>query len=81
MHDLLGSLAERGNTRTYGYCKRTDGCIPVKDIRSFLSVLSDGDVGLFVALGGFTQEAENKARHQEKRWIMLLDPSDCSTSG
>jgi restriction system protein len=53
--------------------KRTDGRIPVKDIRSFLAVLSDGDVGLFVALGGFTAEAENEARHQEKRRIMLLD--------
>lgn len=53
--------------------KRTDGRIPVKDIRSFLAVLSDGDVGLFVALGGFTQEAQNEARHQEKRRVMLVD--------
>jgi len=53
--------------------KRTEGRIPVKDIRSFLAVLSDGDVGLFVALGGFTQEAEIEARHQEKRRIMLVD--------
>lgn len=53
--------------------KRTEGRIPVKDIRSFMAVLSDGDVGLFVAMGGFTQEAENEARHQEKRRIMLLD--------
>lgn len=53
--------------------KRTDGRIPVKDIRSFLAVLSEGDVGLFVAMGGFTQEAESEARHQEKRRIMLLD--------
>ena len=61
--------------------KRTDGRIPVKDIRSFLAVLSDEDVGLFVAIGGFTQEAENEARHQEKRRIMLVDLSNYSISG
>jgi restriction system protein len=53
--------------------KRTEDRTPVRDIRSFLAVLSDGDVGLFVALGGFTQEASNEARQQERRRIMLVD--------
>jgi restriction system protein len=53
--------------------KRTVDAIPVGEIRSFMSVLSDGDVGLFVATGGFTREAENEARHQERRRVMLVD--------
>jgi restriction system protein len=53
--------------------KRTNDRIPVKEIRSFMAVLSDGDVGIYVALGGFTAEAANEARHQEKRRLMLLD--------
>jgi restriction system protein len=53
--------------------KRTNDRIPVKEIRSFMAVLSDGDVGIYVALGGFTTEAANEARHQEKRRLMLLD--------
>jgi len=53
--------------------KRTEGPMPVKEIRSFMAVLSDGDVGLYVAMGGFTREAESEARHQEKRRLMLLD--------
>lgn len=53
--------------------KRNQDPVAVRDIRSFLAVLSDGDVGLFVALGGFTKESTNEARHQEKRRIMLVD--------
>jgi len=45
----------------------------VGDIRSFLALLADTDVGLFVSTGGFTKEAEDEARHQEKRRLMLVD--------
>ncbi|HXF48218.1 MAG TPA: restriction endonuclease [Verrucomicrobiae bacterium] len=45
----------------------------VKEIRSFLAVLSDGDVGLFVSAGGFTKDAEDEVRNQEKRRTMLVD--------
>lgn len=37
-----------------------------------MAVLGEQDVGLFVSAGGFTREAENKARTQEKRKITLL---------
>lgn len=47
--------------------KRSDERIAVKDIRSFLAVLSEGDVGLFIATGGFTRDAEAEAQRQEKR--------------
>lgn len=53
--------------------KRSGDRMPVKEIRSFLAVLSDGDVGLFVSKGGFTKEAEDEARNQEKRRVMMVD--------
>lgn len=53
--------------------KRSSDRIPVKDIRSFLAVLSDSDVGLFVAMGGFTHDAESEARNRENRRLMLID--------
>jgi restriction system protein len=51
--------------------RRTDK-ISVEGLRSFMAVLGDQDVGLFVSAGGFTREAENEARTQEKRKITLL---------
>jgi len=36
-------------------------------------VLGKGDVGLFVSIGGFTKDAEETVRAQEKRRLMLLD--------
>lgn len=52
--------------------KRRIDKISVEGLRSFMAVLGDQDVGLFVAAGGFTREAENEARTQEKRKITLL---------
>ena len=51
--------------------RRTDK-ISVEGLRSFMAVLGDQDVGLFVSAGGFTREAEHEARTQEKRKITLL---------
>jgi len=45
----------------------------VKEIRSFLAVVTDRDVGLFVSAGGFTKDAEDEVRNQEKRRTMLVD--------
>jgi restriction system protein len=53
--------------------KRRADKISVDGIRAFMALLSEGDVGLFMATGGFTKEAEDEARRQEKRKIMLLD--------
>jgi restriction system protein len=53
--------------------KRRADKIPVGEVRSFLAVLGEDDVGIFVASGGFTTEAETEARSQERRRIMLLD--------
>lgn len=53
--------------------KRRADKIKVEEVRSFLANLGDGDAGLFVSIGGFTSDAEEIARAQEKRRIMLVD--------
>jgi restriction system protein len=53
--------------------KRQVQTVPVEVVRSFLAVLGDEDVGLFVALGGFTKDAKDAARNQERRRLTLLD--------
>ena len=46
--------------------------IDVMGLRSFMAVLGDGDVGLFVALSGFTKDADYEARQSHRR-INLID--------
>jgi restriction system protein len=46
--------------------------IDVTGLRSFMAVLGEDDVGLFVALSGFTKDAEWEARQSHRR-ITLLD--------
>lgn len=52
--------------------KRQQQAISVDGLRSFMAVLGDDDVGLFVSTGGFTKDAEWEARTQEKRRITLI---------
>lgn len=42
-------------------------------VQSFISTISDDDAGLFVSASGFTKDAEDFARSQERRKIMLID--------
>ena len=42
-------------------------------LRSFMALLGEQDVGLYVSTGGFTSDAEVEARMQEKRKIVLVD--------
>lgn len=53
--------------------KRKQGTVSVEGLRSFMAVLADDDIGLFISAGGFTKEAEMEARAQQKRRITLLD--------
>lgn len=48
--------------------RRTDN-VSVSELRSFMAVLGEDDVGLFVTAGDFTRDAESEARTQEKRKI------------
>jgi len=52
--------------------KRRSDKIAVDGVRSFMAILGDGDIGLFVSAGGFTKEAELEVRTQEKRKLTLL---------
>lgn len=53
--------------------KRRVDRIGAPELRSFLPLLYEADVGVYVALGGFTKESEKEARQQESRQLMLLD--------
>ena len=52
--------------------KRKADRVPVEPVRAFLSRLEVGDVGLFVATGGFTTDVEAEARQARQR-LTLLD--------
>jgi len=66
--DPLGSSVPRIKVQV----KRHEGKINVAGLRAFMAVLGDQDVGLFVCTGGFTSDAEEEARTQEKRKVTLL---------
>ena len=53
--------------------KRRSDRTTIDGIRSLLALLGEGDVGLFVSTGGFTRDAEDEARRQENRRMMLVD--------
>jgi restriction system protein len=52
--------------------KRQQQAVSVDGLRSFMAVLGDEDVGLFICTGGFTKDAETEARTQEKRRVTLI---------
>lgn len=52
--------------------KRQQQKIGVDGLRSFMALLGDDDVGLFISLGGFTKDSEDEARIQEKRKVTLV---------
>jgi restriction system protein len=53
--------------------KRQQDAVRVDAVRSFMAVLGDEDVGLFVSTGGFTKDAAEEARTQERRRVTLID--------
>lgn len=67
--DVLGTRPPRIKVQV----KRQVQAVSVDGLRSFMALLGDEDVGLFVCTGGFTKDAKAEARTQEKRRITLLD--------
>jgi restriction system protein len=53
--------------------KRREQPIPVEGLRAFFAVLGADDLGIFVSSGGFTSDAKDEARTQERRKVTLLD--------
>jgi restriction system protein len=68
--DPLGATSPRIKVQV----KRQPGTkISVDGVRSFIAVLGDQDLGIYVSAGGFTKDAEREARSQEKRRLTLVD--------
>jgi len=53
--------------------KRIGQKVDIDGLKSFLAIVNDHDVGLYVSTGGFTRDAEEFARSQERRQITLID--------
>jgi restriction system protein len=69
LQDPLGTRPPRIKVQV----KRQQSTVSVDGLRSFMALLGDDDVGLFVSLGGFTKDAQEEARTQEKRKVTLVD--------
>jgi restriction system protein len=67
--DPLGTNAPRIKVQV----KRREGKVSAEGLRSFMALLGEQDVGIFVSTGGFTTDAESEARTQERRKITLID--------
>jgi restriction system protein len=53
--------------------KNRENPTSTEGLRAFMSVLGTDDLGLFVSSGGFTSDAKDEARTQERRKVTLLD--------
>lgn len=67
--DPLGATGRRIKVQV----KRRADKAGAESLRSFLGVLSEEDIGLYVCTGGFTPDAEKTARDQENKRLRLLD--------
>jgi restriction system protein len=67
--DPLGASVPRIKVQV----KHRESSTTVEGLRAFMSVLGTDDLGLFVSSGGFTSEAREEARTQERRKITLID--------
>jgi restriction system protein len=67
--DPLGT----NNPRIKVQVKRQADSISADGLRSFMALLGDQDVGIYVCTGGFTSTAESEARTQERRRLTLLN--------
>ena len=67
--DPLGTTGPRIKVQV----KRWQSKVDSDGLKSFLASLSNGDVGLYVCLAGFTKDAQDYARNQENRRISLID--------
>jgi restriction system protein len=73
--DILAGTDPLGTRppRIKAQVKRQGTAVSVDGLRSFMALLGEDDVGLFVATGGFTKDAADEARTQEKRKVTLID--------
>jgi restriction system protein len=67
--DPLGTRPPRIKVQVKRIAQRVD----TDGLKSFIAIINEDDVGLFVSTGGFTRDAESFARNQERRKITLID--------
>jgi restriction system protein len=67
--DPLGTKAPRIKVQV----KRRKDNIGVEELRSFLALINEDDVGIYVTTGSYSKEASLLARQQERRRITLID--------
>lgn len=68
--DPLGTQSPRLKVQVK---RRSDARVDRPTVQSFISTINHTDAGLFISTSGFTKEAEEHARSQESRKIMLID--------
>jgi len=71
LSDPIGTTGPRLKVQV----KREEGKTNATTLRAFYSVLHEGDIGVFVTLGGFTSDAEAEARTDIRR-IRLINATD-----
>jgi restriction system protein len=59
--------------RLWVQVKRQQAAVSVEVLRSFFGVVPEGEIGLFVSLGGFTKDAATEARRHPSRRLTLID--------
>jgi restriction system protein len=65
--DPLGAESPRIKVQV----KRQGSAVAADSYRSFLSTIGEGDLGIFVATGGFTSDAHSEARHERRRTTLI----------
>lgn len=68
--DPLGTTAPRIKVQVK---HRREQSVTVEGLRAFMATLGTDDVGIFVSSGGFTSDAKDESRTQERRKITLID--------
>lgn len=68
-NDPLGTKPPRIKVQV----KREQTAINVSKLRSFMAILGDSDVGIFVNVSGFTKDSEDEARTQQSRQVTLIN--------
>ncbi len=68
--DPLGSQGPRIKVQAK---RLSSSRVDADGLRAFLATISGTDVGIFVALAGFTKDAQDYARNQENRRMTLID--------
>ncbi len=76
--DIIASTDQLGlsKPRVKVQVKHRAATSSVSDLREFMALLGESDVGIFVSSGGITKDAQIEARTHETRTLTLLDLED-----